>query len=387
MPNLFLIILIFLLLLSTLRLLFQLKREVYYKSLPKDLKNINGNFNISKKIIRRIENLNKYLIKTTKSNFFKDKKIKKILENIEISEYIEKFVYVYFDDFTDEISDQTLDWNNENTKLFFGLLEHKYKLTNRSLLKTILYLRHEIEYFNYKETLSLKKPKSLEELYEQTVKYSLINEKENIELENVKRASCEFGFGLPFFSIRNSLSKTEKRMELLYFDQSFKKNEDRVKESSSERLKIISWEDILKLGLNEGIDISEESYIIESQDYSRDSRLDRYFKNHLGFALIQHFKRKCVKCSVEDKLEFDHFWLPKSKGGNFVMRSKKGIYINNCIPLCRSCNASKGAKYLWEYFNDEEMKNLLKTSNKFNSFLNSHLHSFKGNFLLSTKAA
>ncbi len=278
------------------------------------------------------------------------------------------FVYVYFDDFTDEISDQILDWNNENTKLFFELLNHKYKVTNISLLRTILYLRHEIEYFNYRESLSLKRPKSLDELYEQTVKYILVNEKVNIGSESINRASCEFGFGLPFLSIKKSILKAKKRLELLYFDQNFKKNKNRIKGSSFERLKIMSWEDFLRLGLSEGIDVSEESYIIESQDYSRDSRLDRYFKNHLGFALIQHFERKCIKCAFEDKLEFDHFWLPKSKGGNFVMRSKKGIYVNNCIPLCRSCNASKGAKHLWEYFNNEEIESLLRISNNLIAF-------------------
>ena len=49
-------------------------------------------------------------------------------------------------------------------------------------------------------------------------------------------------------------------------------------------------------------------------------------------------------------LQFDHFWFPKSAGGNFLMRSLDGIYVNNCIPLCGSCNASKGKRDFRDFF-------------------------------------
>jgi hypothetical protein len=77
------------------------------------------------------------------------------------------------------------------------------------------------------------------------------------------------------------------------------------------------------------------------------------------------------------QLEFDHFWLPKSQGGNFAMRSTAGYYVNNCIPLCRSCNASKGAKSFLEFFPHEEVEGVIEKSQSMNGYINSHMVEFR----------
>lgn len=359
-------------------------REVkFLTSLPTEFRNESGHLNISKKLLKKLVKENKFLIQTAKAKIIKDKGPSKILEDKNAREYIEKYAYVYFDDFTDEIADGVLDWNNENSKLFFQLMERKYQISHRSLLKTILYLRHEIEYFNYRDSLLVSAPNSLDDLLRQTVKYLFINEKAHVTNDCVKRAILELGYRLPFGSITSAIMKVKKDLELEHFDKAFSKSNKRVKEKSADRLVRVSWEDVLAMASSKGIDLAEDSYIITSQDHSRDSRLDRFFKNHIKFALIQHFAGQCVDCEVQGELELDHFWKPKSKGGNFAMRAKDGHYVSNCIPLCRSCNASKGAKDAFQYFDSERFKDLLVQSHNFNAFLNQHLQKFNDDEMVS----
>lgn len=47
----------------------------------------------------------------------------------------------------------------------------------------------------------------------------------------------------------------------------------------------------------------------------------------------------CANCGANERIEMDHIY-PLSKGGEH--------HIDNIQPLCRSCNASKGAKIEWE---------------------------------------
>lgn len=361
----------------------RLLKKRRYQCMPNSLKNESAQFNFSSKIMKFIDKKHKHLIVTAKSKFLKDRGPVRILDNPEIRDYIDKYAHVYFDDFSDEISDGVLDWNNENTKLFFELINHKYKVSNRALLRTILYLRHEIEYFNFRDSIALAKPTSLNALFEQTVKYLVTNERALVLESYVERAICEFNLPLPFRSIQSHMEKTKKALELNQFDKHFKRSNTRIDDTAFNRLAKLSWEDMVRLASSEDFDLSPEAYIIAGQDYSRDSRLDRFFKNHMKYALIQHFNGCCVSCSAVDDLELDHFWHPKSKGGNFAMRSQKRLYVNNCIPLCRSCNASKGAKEAFVFFDGEQLKQLLEQSQKFNGFLNSHLQGFADEELLA----
>lgn len=50
-------------------------------------------------------------------------------------------------------------------------------------------------------------------------------------------------------------------------------------------------------------------------------------------SLLSMFNGKCVDCGTKQKIEKDHI-VPLSKGGSDL--------IENIIPRCRSCNASKG---------------------------------------------
>lgn len=55
----------------------------------------------------------------------------------------------------------------------------------------------------------------------------------------------------------------------------------------------------------------------------------------------QYFNNRCAYCGKELDLQQDHF-IPLSKGGEYT--------INNIIPACRSCNASKKDKLFSEWY-------------------------------------
>jgi len=58
-------------------------------------------------------------------------------------------------------------------------------------------------------------------------------------------------------------------------------------------------------------------------------------------SIKQHFDNKCCYCGEEKKLTIEHF-IPVSKSGE--------LSINNVLPSCASCNCSKGAKLLNEWY-------------------------------------
>jgi hypothetical protein len=115
-------------------------------------------------------------------------------------------------------------------------------------------------------------------------------------------------------------------------------------------------------------------YIIVGPDYSRDSRLDNQYKARFSYALSKAFNGHCCRCGEGmGQLEFDHCWWPKSKGGNFVMRHRSGVYVNNCIPLCRSCNSSKSNKDFREFFSEEEISRIMEISQSLNAYINEQM--------------
>ena len=58
------------------------------------------------------------------------------------------------------------------------------------------------------------------------------------------------------------------------------------------------------------------------------------------------------------------------------MRGVSGIYVNNCIPLCRSCNASKGKRDFREFFSDDELIEVIERSQSINAEVNQHMAHF-----------
>jgi len=77
-------------------------------------------------------------------------------------------------------------------------------------------------------------------------------------------------------------------------------------------------------------------------------------------SIKEHFNNKCVYCGQTEKLTIEHF-VPVSKFGELT--------INNIIPVCSSCNSSKGNRLfsVWypmqPYYNKKREQKILKFLN------------------------
>lgn len=97
---------------------------------------------------------------------------------------------------------------------------------------------------------------------------------------------------------------------------------------------------------------------VRDDDYDRGSRIDREFMKRLKLPLLSFFGCRCAMCGCQDNgCDIDHYFIPKAKGGNFVMLLLDGRLSMNAVPLCEACNRSKGKKII-EY--SPEVLNKLK---------------------------
>jgi hypothetical protein len=84
---------------------------------------------------------------------------------------------------------------------------------------------------------------------------------------------------------------------------------------------------------------------VEEEDYERNNEVDREFLKKYKLKLINHFGCKCAVCGADNNgIHIDHYFIPKARGGNFVLRLTDGRRIVNAVPMCESCNCSKGKR-------------------------------------------
>lgn len=112
----------------------------------------------------------------------------------------------------------------------------------------------------------------------------------------------------------------------------------------------------LKRDIREGtLSFAIEDYYIDPKGKRRSNSIERRFKRRYFFDLLETFKNKCFHCKRTLKLECDHFFIPKSLGGNLMVMHKSGYWVCNTILLCRSCNSKKEDKRPEEYFTHDEL--------------------------------
>lgn len=297
-----------------------------------------------------------------------------VFKQEEFRDYLVKFTTKHIEDFLDEVSDGKLDWNNEFTELFFKLMTTKFKIDQRNLLHSILYTHRELEYFNFRDSLDGKKYKNLEEVCEQAVYYDIFNGLEE-NPRSIERYLLANDIKVGFFeSAQASYNKVKDSIRVNQFERSLNSSKKRPAESINQQIRRITSEKFFEMALGHHLEPKIENYIIAGNDHSRESRLDRYYKKHFTYLLFSLFKGQCACCQViNEPLELDHFFIPKSKGGNFVMRHNDGYYVNNCIPLCRPCNASKGAKNFLDFFDADRLEDIVTISQSINAHINTHL--------------
>lgn len=89
---------------------------------------------------------------------------------------------------------------------------------------------------------------------------------------------------------------------------------------------------------------SDIEFTSRKQDFERHD-FDAWFSVDKRKIIIDCFDGHCLRCNSSHRLEIDHFYIPKVRGGNFVMcvSDRKSISLNIAV-LCHKCNFRKGAK-------------------------------------------
>jgi hypothetical protein len=203
----------------------------YFTSLPTFLKDERGKYYVNSALVRRIEALHKDLLLTMKSKFFMERSPARLLDQCEVRNQIDKFVHGHC---VAQICDsKCADLNNENTKQFFELMHTKYKITYRALLKTVLYVRHEIEYFSFRDSVAAAKPDSFKSFLRQCLKYEVATGRPSLDTFSIKRMTFEFGFTMPLLPLSLVLQKARNNFE---YDQfAADSREESISDSSDKK--------------------------------------------------------------------------------------------------------------------------------------------------------
>jgi len=113
-----------------------------------------------------------------------------------------------------------------------------------------------------------------------------------------------------------------------------------------------------------------EDYLIRPQDFERNNDIDQYFNQKYKFKLLKIFENKCLISGSIERIELDHAIIPKSKGGNFILKHKNGYFLLNALPLTKSVNLEKSDTYGKEFFSKEEINYIFNKLKEINILIN-----------------
>lgn len=103
--------------------------------------------------------------------------------------------------------------------------------------------------------------------------------------------------------------------------------------------------------------ISENSfdYIINEKDFVRKNNYDSRYIDKNRKVLFHLYGNKCPLCEIKPCEHIDHFFVPKSKGGNLIMKKLNGELVNNAVPLCSACNLKKSNYSYTKFFSPSQI--------------------------------
>jgi hypothetical protein len=125
--------------------------------------------------------------------------------------------------------------------------------------------------------------------------------------------------------------------------------------------------------LMEGYEIEDDpaQFMIRPQDRERGGTREKRYRKKYKLILLEEFGNRCCRCGARKQgLDLDHFFMPKKKGGTFAMWHKDGFWVNNAIPLCQTCNRSKGKKSHTTYFDQEKLMQIMDVNQRMTRRLN-----------------
>ena len=79
---------------------------------------------------------------------------------------------------------------------------------------------------------------------------------------------------------------------------------------------------------------------------------------------------RCALCGEDrDGIELDHFWIPKSHGGNLLLRHQlTNQTVNNGVPLCTACNRHKQESIV--KLNDSQLERIARANRQMTAMIN-----------------
>lgn len=118
-----------------------------------------------------------------------------------------------------------------------------------------------------------------------------------------------------------------------------------------------------------------EDYWVRQSNFKRQNRVEKRYRKKFLLHLLDIFNNQCANCGDrENGLDLDHFMVPKSSGGNFKLKhNEDGYWVNNAIPLCISCNRSKGNGDYKRFFSSERLVEILKKNNEMTKYVNDRM--------------
>lgn len=288
---------------------------------------------------------------------------------------LQDFQAHYMHDLIDEIADGRLDWNNENCELFFELMRQRHKLTSGVIIASLLYIMEERIFTIYRDSLGHLRGASLAAFARETALSDVCCDAPFDGIV-ITRFARECGINAARKKLERHYWKARRSLQLSKFEENLGTPLSTTA-SVTEQIRTEAQRALIESAISDHLDTDTDSYIMVGPDYSRDSRIDTYYRKHFSYVLSRAFDGHCCSCGEGmGALQFDHFWCPKSSGGNFLMRSRDGAYVNNCIPLCGSCNASKGKKDFRDFFDQELVETIVQRSQSINAFINEHMTTF-----------
>ena len=289
---------------------------------------------------------------------------------------LKKFIQKHFFEMIRSYSGK-VNWKDERIQLFLEVMRKKYNLRDRTIIALLLYVFDEMNFKNYASNFQGISSADFSVIMKEIVLHDIYSESEP-NFYYIQRVLGDLmGSQVSMGRVKSSYKRERKELKVSHFEKSLEKDDDAPYIGVEKQIKSEIQLAAINSKIQSLLDISPENYHIVGRDYSRDSRIDNYYRKNFSYTLSRAFDGHCCKCGEGmGQLEFDHFWLPKSSGGNFLMRSKSGLYVNNCIPLCRSCNSSKGYKDFREFFTEEEIEDVIRRSKSIEKQINQQMVDF-----------
>ena len=112
-------------------------------------------------------------------------------------------------------------------------------------------------------------------------------------------------------------------------------------------------------------------YVIGNDDYRRGTPRENFYRKSFFLPLLSVFGNQCAGCgNAQNGVDVDHFVFSKNEGGSFAMYHTDGLWVNNAIPLCETCNRSKLDQSYREFFTEEQLVEIFEKNVQMTKLLN-----------------